>query len=74
MNSNKNTEGSMIPAGPRLRENCQISVNPAVLATRYATDLIIDISGKEPQIRRGKNNEFYIPLREEEFLKTVPVL
>ncbi len=74
MNSNKNTANSLIPAGPKLKENCQIPVNPAVLATRYATDLIIDVSGKEPQIRRGKNNEFYIPLGEKEFLKTVPVL
>jgi formate hydrogenlyase subunit 5 len=74
MNSNKNTTSHLIPAGPKLRENCQTPVNPEVLATRYATDLIIDISGKEPQIRRGKNNEFYIPLGEEEFLKTVPAL
>ena len=74
MNSNKNTAGSLIQAGPRLRDNFQISMNPEVLATRYATDIIIDISGKKPQIRRGKNNEFYIPLGEEEFLKTVPVL
>ena len=63
----------MIPAGPKLIDNCQIPVSPAVPATRYATDLIIDISGKELQIRRGKNNELYISLGEEEFLKTVPV-
>lgn len=74
MGSNKNTAGPLIIAGPRLRESCQIPMNSPVLATKYATDLIIDISGKEPQIRRGKNNEFYIPLGEEEFLKTVPVL
>lgn len=74
MGSNKNTAGPLITAGPRLRESFQIPMNSPVLATKYATDLIIDISGKEPQIRRGKNNEFYIPLGEEEFLKTVPVL
>lgn len=74
MNSNKNTTSYLIPEGPKLRENCQISVNPAGLATRYATDLIIDISGKEPQIMRGKNNEFYIHLREEEFLKIMSAL
>jgi formate hydrogenlyase subunit 5 len=74
MNSNKNIAGSLSPAGLKLRDNCKVPVNPAVLETRYATDLIIDISGKEPQIRRGKNSEFYIPLGEKEFLKTVPVL
>ncbi|HEY3361424.1 MAG TPA: NADH-quinone oxidoreductase subunit C, partial [Methanosarcina sp.] len=80
MNSNKNPESSLISAGPQLRENYQIRGNstvlatPSVLATRCATDLIIDIAGKEPQIRRGKNSEYYIPLGEEEFLKSVPVL
>jgi Ni,Fe-hydrogenase III large subunit/Ni,Fe-hydrogenase III component G len=74
MNSNKNTTSHLIPEGPKLRKNCQIPVNPAVLATRYATDLIIGISGKEPQIMRGKNNEFYIHLREEEFLKIMSAL
>lgn len=74
MISNKNTASFLVPAGSKLRDNCQIPVNPSILSTRYATDLIIDISGKEPQVRRGKNNEFYIPLGEEEFLKTVPAL
>jgi formate hydrogenlyase subunit 5 len=74
MNSNKNTANSLIPAGLKLKENCQISVNPEVLASGYATDLIIDVSGKESQIRRGKNNEFYILLGEDEFLRTVPAL
>lgn len=74
MSSDKKTASFLIPAGPKLREDYQIPVNSKVLATRYATDLIIDIAGKEPQIRRGKNNEFYIPLTEERFLKTVPAL
>lgn len=74
MNSNKNTTSHLIPAGPKLRDDCRTPINREALATRYATDLIIDMSGKEPQIRRGKNNEFYIPLGEEEFLKTVPAL
>ncbi|WP_292391917.1 NADH-quinone oxidoreductase subunit C [Methanosarcina sp. UBA5] len=74
MNSTKNITGSLSPAGLKLRDNCQISVNPAVLETQYATDLMIDISGTKPQIRRGKNGEFYIPLAEEEFLKIVPEL
>ncbi|HWQ48739.1 MAG TPA: NADH-quinone oxidoreductase subunit C [Methanosarcina sp.] len=80
MNSNKNTANFLLPAGPKLREDYQIPVNSAVLATpsvlaaRYATALIIDIAGKELQIRRGKNNEFYIPLTEEKFLKIVPAL
>lgn len=74
MNSNKNIAGSLSPVGLRLKDNRQIQFNPVVLETRYATDLIIDISGTELQIRRGKNNEFYIPLAEEEFLKTMPSL
>lgn len=80
MSSKKETVSSLMPAGPKLRGNYQISGNsavletPSVLATRQATDLMIDIAGKEPQIERGKNNEFYIPLAEEEFLKTVPAL
>jgi Ni,Fe-hydrogenase III large subunit len=74
MNSNKKIAGSLIPAGLRLKDNRQIQFNPVVLETRYATDLIIDISGTELQIRRGKNNEFYILLAEEEFLKTMPSL
>ena len=74
MNLIKNTMESLTPAGPRLRESRQIAVSPTVQANQYATDLILDVSGKEPQIRRGKNNEFYIPLGEKEFLKTVPVL
>lgn len=74
MNSNQNTTGSLILADPKLRDDCQIPMNPSILATQYTTNLLNDVSGKQPQIRRGKNNEFYIPLREEEFLKTVPVL
>lgn len=71
MNSNKNIVSSLIPADLQLREDYQIPVNFTVLATQYATDLIVNIAGKEPQIRKGKNNEYYIPLGEEEFLKTV---
>lgn len=74
MSLNKNIASSLVPAGSKLSDNCQIPVNPSVPASRYATDLIIGISGKEPQVRKGKNNEFYIPLGEEEFLKTVPAL
>ncbi len=74
MNSNKNITGSLIPTGPKIRENCQAPENPEVLPTLYATDLLIDVSGKEPQIRKGKNNELYIPLGEEEFLKAIPLL
>jgi formate hydrogenlyase subunit 5 len=74
MNSNKSTASSLIPAGLKLRDNCQTPVNPEVLATQCAMDSIINISGKELRIRSGKNNELYISLGEEEFLKTVPVL
>lgn len=86
MNSNKKTVSSLVTTGPNLRGSYQISSNsavletpsvlatPSVLVTRRATDLMIDIAGKEPQIRRGKNNELYILLREEEFLKTVSAL
>jgi len=74
MDPNKNIASSLIPAVSKKTDDCQLPVNHAVLPARCATDLIIDLSGKEPQIRRGKNNEYYIPLREEEFLKTVHAL
>ena len=74
MNLSKNTNDSLISAGTRLRDNRQITVSPTVQATQYATDLIFDVSGEEPQITRGKNHEFYIPLGENEFLKIVPAL
>ncbi len=50
MNLSKNTNDSLISAGTRLRDNRQITVSPTVQATQYATDLIFDVSGEEPQI------------------------
>lgn len=74
MNSNQNTVDLLIPADQKLMDGCQLPMNPAIPATQYITNLLNDISGKQPQIKRGKNKEVYIPLGEEEFLKTVPVL
>jgi Ni,Fe-hydrogenase III large subunit/Ni,Fe-hydrogenase III component G len=80
MNSNKDTVSFLVSAGSKSRGNYQIPSNsaalatPSVLATRYSTDLMINIAGKEPKIIKGKNNEFYIPLTEKEFLTTVPAL
>ena len=74
MNSNQNTEDLLIPADQKLMDGCQLPMNPAIPATQYITNLLNDISGKQPQIKGGKNKEVYIPLGEEEFLKTVPVL
>ncbi|TFH05142.1 MAG: hypothetical protein E4H06_01830, partial [Methanosarcina sp.] len=74
MNSNQNTVDLLIPTGQKLIDSCQITMNPAIPATQYITNLLNDISGKQPQIKGGKNKEVYIPLGEEEFLKTVPVL
>lgn len=74
MNSNQNIECSPISSGPRLTDSCQISMNPTILATQYISNLLNDVSGKQLQIIRINNNEFYIPLGEEDFLKTVPVL
>jgi formate hydrogenlyase subunit 5 len=74
MNSNQNIECSPISAGPRLTDSCQISTNPTILATQYISNLLNDVLDKQPQIRRVNNNEVYISLGEEEFLKTIPVL
>ncbi len=74
MTSNQNTTGSLILAGPKLIDDCQFPMNPAIPATQYITNLLNDVSGKQPLISKGKNNELYIPFGEEEFLKTVPVL
>jgi len=74
MNSNQNTVDLLIPADQKLMDGCQLPMNPAIPATQYITNLLNDISGTQPQIKVGKNKEVYIPLGEEEFLKTVPVL
>ena len=74
MNSNQNIECSPISADPRITDSCQISTNPAILATQYTANLLNDFSNKQLQIRKVNNNEVYIPLGEEEFLRTVPVL
>ncbi len=74
MNSNQNTKSSLTLADPKLIDDCQLPMNPAIPATQYITNLLNDVSGKQPLIGKGKNNELYIPLGEEEFLKIVPVL
>ena len=49
-------------------------MNPTILVTQETTNILNDISGKQSQIIRMNNNEFYFSQGEEEFLKTVPVL
>jgi Ni,Fe-hydrogenase III large subunit/Ni,Fe-hydrogenase III component G len=49
-------------------------MNPTIPVTQETTKILNDISGKQSQIIRMNNNEFYFYQGEEEFLKTVPVL
>lgn len=77
VNSDQNIEClecSSTPRGLRFTDNHQILMNPAVLRTNDTMNLLNDISGKQSQIIKVNNNEFYIPLGEEDFLKTVPAL
>ena len=74
INSDQNIECSPTPAGLILTDNYQILMNPAILRTQDTTNILNDISGKQSQIIKMNNNEFYISLGEEEFVETVPVL
>ena len=73
-NSDQNTECFPTLAGLRLTDNHQILMNPTIPVTQETTKILNDISGKQSQIIRMNNNEFYFYQGEEEFLKTVPVL
>ncbi len=74
INSDQNTECFSTPTGLRLTDNHQILMNPTILVTQETTNILNDISGKQSQIIRMNNNEFYISLGEEAFLETVPVI
>ena len=59
INSDQNTECFPTPAGLRLTDNHQILMNPTILVTQETTNILNDISGKQSQIIRMNNNEFY---------------
>lgn len=70
----QNAEQQNAAVTPRGRMNRDMK---NMTATQYLAGLLTETaepSGKTPQIREGRNNEFYISLSEEEFQKTVPVL